>query len=156
MRWREHRRVGDERNDLKRILAAGVPEGHDLPGSFQSPTAPRRADTSSWTVCTTCARRHPSAVCPFCGLVAEDGPEAMSCIQRDGPCRGCRSCFACGVEFEGRRCPTCGFPRGWMTVSCRWCSACQAVFMPHWGDHCDLFTLACARCEALFDSLCIC
>ena len=148
--------MGDERDELQRVLARVMPDGHELPGSFQSPTAPRRADAARWTTCPGCSRRHPSAVCPFCGLVGEDGPEKMNCIQRDGPCKGCRSCFACGREFEGRRCPACGFPRGWMTVGCPYCAARQAVFMPHWGDHCDVFTLGCARCEALFTSLCIC
>jgi hypothetical protein len=43
-----------------------------------------------------------------------------------------------------------------MIVACPRCGARQAVFMPHWGDRCDLFTLECAQCEALFQSLCIC
>ena len=30
------------------------------------------------------------------------------------------------------------------------------VFMPHWVDFCDTFTLKCVHCESVFISFCIC
>jgi len=40
LRLREHREMGDEGDELKHVLARVMPDGHELPGSFQSPTAP--------------------------------------------------------------------------------------------------------------------
>ncbi len=127
-----------------------------LPGSFQSATRGKKADVSGWAPCPACSRPHPSAVCPFCAHIRSEGRRALHCIQKVKPCPGCRSCFECGGAFEGTACPKCRFPRGWMSVACPFCRAPQAVEMPHWGDRCDLFTLECARCETVFQSLCIC
>jgi transcription elongation factor Elf1 len=92
-----------------------------------------------------------SYVCPFCGHgqvgTPGDSPDSQAKA----------ACHECGAELgDSFQCRECSFPRGWMTVQCRYCGARQAVHAPHWVDHCDLFTLECVKCESRFDSPCIC
>ena len=90
-------------------------------------------------------------VCPFCGHCHVGTPG-------DSPdLRAQTACHDCGTDLGGAyQCPTCSFPRGWMTVGCPYCGNRQPVFAPHWVVHCDVFTLECVRCETVFHSLCIC
>jgi len=90
-------------------------------------------------------------VCPFCRHchvgTAGDSPDL----------RAQTTCHECGTDLgSAYQCPKCAFPRGWMTVQCPYCGKRQPVNAPHWVVSCDMFTLECVKCEAVFVSLCIC
>ena len=66
-------------------------------------------------------------------------------------------CHRCDAELgDAYQCPKCSYPRGWMRVSCPYCSNEQPVHAPHWVVHCDLFRLECVKCGGLYQSLCMC
>jgi hypothetical protein len=90
-------------------------------------------------------------VCPFCGHCQVGSPDDSPDIRAQTACHECGT--ALGAAFQ---CPKCSFPRGWVTVPCPFCGNRQPVYAPHWVFHCDMFTLECVKCEAAFDSYCIC
>lgn len=143
---------------------------HELPISFQSPTARRPVNKSSWVTCERCRRLTPADhagekaddaawetgelsfyVCAFCGHVHVGRQPDSDDI------RAQKRCHECGTELsDAYQCPRCLFPRGWKSVHCPYCENQQPVFMPHWVVLCDVFHLECVACESQFDSLCIC
>jgi DNA-directed RNA polymerase subunit RPC12/RpoP len=141
-----------------------------LPGSLQSPTPRRPVDKDAWRECEKCREPTPivadsrltpdghfeqtgtfTYVCAHCSHVHVGTPRWSDDEKRQ------KRCHECDAELgDSYQCPECSFPRAWMRVTCPRCSHRQAVYVPHWVVHCDMFHLECIACENSFDSLCIC
>ena len=144
---------------------------HHLPATFQSPTLGQPIDKGKWQTCSGCGRQIPvvddlamqsdgslstprtfTYVCPFCSHC-----HVGTRMRWNKALVAQKACHSCGTGLsKDYQCSKCGYPRGWMRVSCPFCGNEQPVFAAHFVAGCDLFTLECVECESRFESLCIC
>jgi uncharacterized protein len=142
-----------------------------LPATFQSQPLWHPIDKGKWQTCSGCGRRIPvvddlvmqsdgslsspgtfTYVCPFCSHC-----HVGARMRWNKDLAAQKACHSCGTGLsKDYQCSKCGYPRGWMRVSCPFCGNEQPVFAAHFVVGCDLFTLECVECESRLESLCIC